>query len=643
VAATRRLAAIMFTDTVGYTASTQSDEGRTLDLLRQQEELIRPLLAVHQGKEIKSTGDGFLVEFDSALKAIQCALSIQRRIYERNAEGGLVPIRIRIGIHLGDVVQRGSDILGDAVNIAARIEPIAEPGGICVSGAVHEQVRNKIPDRLEKLPPTSLKGLDAPMDIYRVVLPWLAREPPPAVLGSTGIAVLPFANISPDPKDEYFADGLTEELISRISRLAGFRVISRTSVQQYKATTKSMPQIGSELAVKSILEGSVRKAGNKLRITTQLIDAGLDRHLWAETYDRDLDDIFAVQSEIAREVAQALEVELGTAEENALSSAYRVRPESYLAYLQGLAQLRVGGQVGLQEAKKLFGRAISLDGRNAAAYASLAYAEYYHGIWFGDASDRSWLETSRREAERAIEIDPNLPEPHHTIAEFLWADWQYDATETELKRALELNPSFSRAHHSYGVVLEELLRTDEALVEFALAEAADPLWDAPIIQQAWLMIWLGRYNNALQKIDQLVRMNPSPESRDFPHAMLAIYNLARGNLNEFRKEAAWFERTTVLPGMKEIVQAWVLAIFGEKEAARAILRQDPKWPDLGQNAHFMAWVYAELGDLDECFRLLELSVERQNLPVHQWRLDPRFAQVRSDPRFQVLLKKMNLA
>ncbi len=167
----------MFTDTVGYTASTQADEGRTLGLLRQQAELVRPLVAVHQGREIKSTGDGFLVEFESALKATQCAVNIQRLIHERNAEGGLAPIRIRIGIHLGDVVQSGTDILGDAVNIAARIEPLAEPGGICVSGAVQEQVRNKIPDKLEKLAPTALKGLQVPMDIYRVVLPWTVREP----------------------------------------------------------------------------------------------------------------------------------------------------------------------------------------------------------------------------------------------------------------------------------------------------------------------------------------------------------------------------------------------------------------------------------------------------------------------------------
>ena len=330
----------MFTDTVGYTASTQFDEAQTLELLRLQQELVRPLLQAHQGREIKSTGDGFLVEFDSALKATQCAIDIQRRIFERNAEGPHAPIKIRIGIHLGDVVQRGTDILGDAVNIAARIEPTAEPGGICVSGAVREQVWNKVPDKFEKLPPTALKGLQGSMDIYRVVLPWNAHESASTSSTATGLAVLPFANISPDPKDEYFADGLTEEMITVLSQLKDLRVIARTSVTPYKSTSKGVSQIGTELGVSSILEGSVRKAGNRLRITAQLIDVASQAHLWSNMYDRELDDVFALQSEMAKEVAEALKVKLLSRDEARLNQRSPPRPESYLEYLQGRASLR---------------------------------------------------------------------------------------------------------------------------------------------------------------------------------------------------------------------------------------------------------------------------------------------------------------
>ncbi|MFY9716931.1 MAG: adenylate/guanylate cyclase domain-containing protein [Thermoplasmata archaeon] len=423
MASTRRLSAIMFTDTVGYTASTNADEGRTLDLLRQQSELVRPLLAVHQGREVKSTGDGFLVEFDSALKATQCAVSIQRRIYERNAEGGLAPIQIRIGIHLGDVVQSGTDILGDAVNIAARIEPVAEPGGICVSGAVHEQVRNKIPEKLEKLPPRALKGLELSMEIYRVVLPWVVRNPSAATSGPTGIAVLPFTNISPDPKDEYFADGLTEELIAVLSQLRELRVISRTSVMLYKASPKSASQIGAELGVVSILEGSVRKAGNRLRVTAQLIDAGSDRHLWAKTYDRELDDVFSVQAEIARQVADALEVELRPTEEARLEVRPAVRSDSYLAYLKGRTLMHQQNEVSYKAAKEQFDLAISLDPQNAAAHSGLSDLVRLVGAYYLGMSRKEADETGLRLAERAIELDPNLAEAHASTAATLWLSY----------------------------------------------------------------------------------------------------------------------------------------------------------------------------------------------------------------------------
>ncbi len=214
MASTRRLAAIMFTDTVGYTASVQSDESGALSRLSEQEELVRPLFSAHQGREIKSTGDGFLVEFGSALSAIHCGMDILRCLHERNSQKGVTPIEVRIGVHLGDVEARGSDIFGDSVNLAARIEPLAEPGGICISEPVYGQVRNKIPNPLVKLEPKSLKGVRFPMDVYRVVLPWALRETPSQTPPPIGLAVLPFTNISPDPNDDYIADITIDQLVA---------------------------------------------------------------------------------------------------------------------------------------------------------------------------------------------------------------------------------------------------------------------------------------------------------------------------------------------------------------------------------------------------------------------------------------------
>jgi len=643
VASVRRLAAIMFTDMVGSTASAQVNEVAALKLRAEQEAFVRPLLAAHQGREIKSMGDGSLAEFDSALRATQCAVEIQRRVSERNARPGAALLHLRIGIHLGDVEQQGSDIFGDAVNIASRIQAVAEPDGICVSNAVHEQVWNKISERLDKLPPTELKGLRGPMDLYRVVLPWAGRGAIPGETGPAGIAVLPFKNISPDPKDEYIADGLTEELISVISQVRGLRVISRTSVMQYQSTAKAISQVGAELGVSSILEGSVRKAGRRLRITAQLIEAASDRHLWAKSYDRELDDVFAIQSEIAGQVAEALELELRPTEEARLEARPEVRPDSYLAYLKGRTLSRSVGKADLEEAKRQFELAISLDDKNAAAHAGLAYVSQNLGIWHTESSRTDWEEASRRSAEQAIKLDPSLPEAHTTLARFYWRDWNWAAAERELKRSLALNPSLSAAHFSYGVLLEDLSRPDEALVEFSLAEAADPFWLHVRTYHAMLLIWLGRFEAAHTKIEQLMTLASDSVSRDLAHSLLARYHLAQGQLEDCLKDVRVLEEASEDPQEKTAYRAWRLVLSGKSEEAKSVLRSDPNLAEHGQNAYNLALIYAELGELDECFRLMSLGIERHNFPLQVWRLDPRLAHVRADPRFGAMLKRIHLA
>ncbi|MGP8075248.1 MAG: adenylate/guanylate cyclase domain-containing protein, partial [Thermoplasmata archaeon] len=315
----RRLAAIMFTDMVGYSALAQSDEAAALAALDQHNRLLRPIFARFRGREVKTVGDAFLVEFESALDATRCALELQRSLHDYNlASPGEWKTQIRIGIHVGDVVQTDGDVLGDAVNIASRIEPLADPGGICLTQQTYDQVQNKISAQIVKMPPVLLKNIRLPMSVYKILEPWDSRTPVDvSTVGRASgrhLAVLPLVNISLDPGDGYFADGLTEELIAVLSQVRDLSVIARTSITPYKSTQKSIAQVGAELGVDAILEGSVRKAGQRIRITLQLIDVATQRHIWASSYNREIDDVFAVQTDVAQRTAEALRLEFSHAE-----------------------------------------------------------------------------------------------------------------------------------------------------------------------------------------------------------------------------------------------------------------------------------------------------------------------------------------
>ena len=629
----------MFTDMVGSTAAAQADEAGALKLRDEQAALVQPLFAAHQGRAIKSMGDGFLAEFDSALRAVQCAIDIQQHLHERNAQPGVTAIQLRIGVHLGDVEQRESDIFGDAVNIASRIEPLASPGGLCISGEVYSQIRNKIPNRLEKISAPALRNVRFPVDVYRVVLPWTAPEHHLEGNGPTRLAVLPLANISPDPRDEYFADGLTEEMITVLSQLKELRVIARTSVTPYKSTSKGIAQIGTELGVDAILEGSVRKAGDELRITVQLIDVGTQEHTWANTYDRKLEKVFAVQAEIARQVAESLKVKLRPAEEARLASRSPVRSDSYLAYLKGRTLMNRMGKDNTHEAKVQFELAISLDPNNAAAYADLAAATHLLGFWRSDVPQRQRDETGRALVGRALELDPNLAEAHVSLGLLLWDAFEWDAAEQEFKHALSLNPSYSLAHRWYAGLLQDEGRPDVALVELVLAEGIDPLSIGNLLILARALLWLGRHDEALARIRKVGELDSSgPEY----HRMMAVYWSYVSDFEGCLRELNKLEELSRDPEDKLLRRAWYHALLGETDKARAYVGQLEALPRTRGIDHFLAVLHALLGDLDECFQLLEKLVEDRLIDFQAWRLDPRLEPVRRDPRFQSLLKKMKL-
>lgn len=640
MASSRRLSAIMFTDMVGYTARTQADEAGTLELLRQQEALVQPLLGVHHGRAVKSTGDGVLAEFPSALEAARCAVAIQEELHRRNEVAGRPRIEIRIGIHLGDVEERNDDIFGDAVNIAARVQPTADVGGIAVSQQVYDQIRNKIGLPLEPLGSKSLKGVRLPMGLYRILLPWNVRardradaaEPP-------RLAVLPFSNISPDPKDAYFSDGLTEEVIAVLSQLGRLRVIARTSVEPYRTTPKPIPDIGVELGVQWVVEGSVRKAGNRLRITVQLIDVASQEHLWTETYNRELDDVFALQVEMAKHIADALQLHLAAGESSRLERRVAPRPDSYLAYLEGRSRLKGIAEDDVRAAQGHFERALALDPSNAAAHAALADTLRLIGELYPDRPREETERRSREHAARALEIDPELAEAHGSLALAHTDAYEFAEAEVEFRRAIGLNPSSAWAHQWYADLLAGLGRVDLALEEYAIARQLDPLSALVVAQEIGFLAGLGRLEDAERELEALRRIEPSG----------LLYHDRRSTLCFLRGDAEGYRREVdvlrgMLPGRSEVViaDAAYEVLVGNHPRARELVRSVEGLPEPVRPDVQIATLYALLGDAEATFRWLDTSVSERRIGPITLRYAQVLAPYRSDPRFSQLLRRLRL-
>ncbi|MGA8710001.1 MAG: adenylate/guanylate cyclase domain-containing protein [Thermoplasmata archaeon] len=640
----RRLAAVMFTDTVGYTASTQTNEGRTLDLLRQQSEIVRPIVSLQQGREIKSTGDGFLVEFDSALKAVQCAVNIQRRLFERNSEGGLTPIRIRIGVHLGDVVQNGADILGDAVNIAARIEPLAEPGGVCVSAAVYDQVRSKVPEKFVKLPSKGLKGLQSPIDVYRLVLPWDENgERGPSgdssPLDPGRLAVLPFANISPDPGDEYFADGLTEELIANLSLVPGLKVIARTSVIGYKKTEKSVATIGKELGVGTVVEGSVRRAANRIRVTVQVIDVATQEHLWTAKYDDDLNDIFAVQSDISTKVATSLPGSLEKARATVPKLEKPTETEAYLSYLQGQALMWRQDEASLRQSVDFFEKTIRTDPGFARAYAGLARA--YIGL--GTEGFMPWMDSIKRgrtAAERACAIDPDLADAHAARAELAFmADEPSDVLNREVRRALELNPNLAQGHSILAAMAATFGVGESFVAQAEEAYHLDPLSSETIRRLGDAYFCAGRVEEAQAHWKRNTEQAPVNAFRG-----LVDYYIHKGDFEQAESFTRELERVAPTSDYAYLCRGYLAAVKGDRPAAMQVIAKlhDVHHEGSSRRLSSIGFIYYALGDLDRFFDCMNIAAKEHTIQLGRIRLSPLFAGARKDPRFLELLSRYYL-
>ncbi len=442
--AQRRLAAILAADVVGYSRLMEADEGATLAALKaRRRDVLDPLVAMHQGRIFKTTGDGVLVEFGSAVNAVQCAVDLQQGMVSANSsQPEDRHIILRIGVNLGDVTVESGDLYGDGVIIAARLEALAEPGGILVSGTAYDHVGTKVNAGFDDIGAQTLKNIAQPVRAYRVAsVLAAATTAPKSVTDKPSIAVLPFTNMSGDPEQENFSDGISEDIITELSRFHGLFVIARNSSFTYKGKSVKVGTIGRELGVGYVLEGSVRRAGNRVRITAQLVDAGTGNHIWADRYDRELADIFAVQDDVTLSIVGALTVGL---EDEALERARRKRPENLQAHehwLRGKRSIWTTGPKNL-ESRRHFERAIAIDPGYSAAYSGLAITYQMEALDFPLPADfRSAYDKAFECAKRAIELDDADYQAHIALAWPYLYRREYDRARRHLEQALTLNPN----------------------------------------------------------------------------------------------------------------------------------------------------------------------------------------------------------
>lgn len=620
----------MFTDMVGYTSLGQRDESLSLALVGEQRKLLRPILARHNGREVKTIGDAFLIEFSSALDAVRCAYDIQRATREFNIS---LPsekrIHLRVGVHLGDVVESLGDISGDAVNVASRIEPLAEDGGVCLSRQVYDHVHNKFELPLASLGIKELKNVDTPIEVYRMNMPWEGEKTvQSAQLDSNRIAVLPFVNMSPDPNDEFFADGLTEELITRLYEVKGLEVIARTSVMNYKKKEQNITQIGRELNVGTVIEGSIRKAGNRIRVAAQLIDTNTLGHLWASTYDRNLDDIFAIQTDIAMKVAGSAHAAIkGTAA--GVQAPETTDIEAYTDFLRGNQLLHSAASESWKDAVRFFENAVARDQSFARAYVGLAQCYQLLGN-NGLLPFAEGVSKAKVPLKKALELNEGLAEAHAVLSLILWNDDDGVGAEREARKAIELNPNLPNA---YTALAEVVADQGNASEWFSLTEKAyrlDPVGPRYVRLMGIAFLYSGREAEFLEHWRKNVQLDPYSASLQMTeyHALKGDFEKAGESLDEAERLQPKNPRTLWMQGC-------LAAAKGDRDrAAQIIERIQASYPD---QPAWVGFILLGLGDLNGFFGKLEEAVLNHSFPSVLVMYSPLFAKARTDPRYGALL------
>src|SRR5450432_775033 len=647
MAQNRQLAAIMFTDIVGYTALMGDDEGKAFELLRRNRQLQKPLIEQYKGKWIKEFGDGVLASFQTGTDAVKCANQIQL------ASLNTSDLKLRIGIHLGEVVFEDNDVFGDGVNIASRLQALAPIGGIYISEAVFRNIENQKEIETEFVKQENLKNVKHPVNIYQLkiispikVISDIDTLPGKPVsnkkASQQSIAVLPFVNMSNDMEQEYFSDGISEEIINSLVQLPQLRIVGRTSSFSFKGKNEDLRLIGEKLGVTNILEGSVRKSGNRIRITAQLIEVESGFHLWSQKFDKELVDIFEVQDEISKAIVEQLLIELDKFQIKAPAKTSTRNVEAYNFFLKGRFQWSKRSAEGLKKSIEYYEWAIQEEPDYAAAYAAMSDSYSLLCAYHIVAPENSILK-ARSIAKKSAMLDPKLAEAFEAIGHVeLLYDWNWEKAGKSYQRALELNPNYATALQRSALLSSLFDRHDEALVRILQAVYLEPL-SLIINTDAALIYFIKKeYELAIEKCLQVLEMDPA-----FAVALFVI-GLAYEQLMKFDLALEYFNKADKLTNGNTIIRSSLIHAIGksgDKNKAAALFEELKRVPaDIYLSPYSLACAFIGLDDVPSALECLEKAVDAHSVwLIHlHMKSDPRLIPLKGNIRFLALLNQMGL-
>jgi TolB-like protein/Tfp pilus assembly protein PilF len=602
-------------------------------------EVLEATISKFNGKVVQYYGDGSLSIFGSAIECVDSAISIQQQLQQEPK------VSLRMGIHTGDVAIEDESIYGDGVNLASRIESLAVPGGIFISEKVYDEIRNQQNIQTREMGYFELKNVKLPVRIFAIANSGVTVPRRDELRGKTKqtnnrLAVLPFVNMSTDPENEYFSDGITEELLNALTRVEGLQVTSRTSAFAFKGKNTDIRDIAIQLNVDRILEGSVRKSGNRVRITAQLINAADGYHIWSESYDRNLTDIFEVQDEISSIIAGKLQDKMSAAEKtDYLVKAPIKNVAAYTHYLRGLHYLNKITPADSRKAIECFEEAIALEPNYAQAYARSAGA-YSHLAVTGQMLPDTAFEVVKRYADKALQVDDTIAEGHIAKGSaYLFYDWKWKEAFDELQKAIELNPSAIDAYQLLGyyyLIMGQKLKAVEMLEE---AEKIDPL--SPVISQTLgnMYLFAGRYDEAIVQADKMLDLNPTMR------ISIEMKGWATGLKGDWETALTFFKevhRLTNHPLKGLIGLGFAYAHLGQRENAVDVIRKMEQRQEQEAGSVIdpeIAAVWFALGDFDKAFYYANRAVEKRVGPISYFFEYPQYKSAKKDPRYKELLRK----